>query len=74
MGIIFLIILVGLYFLPTIIAGCMKKRNTVAIGMLNLLLGWTFIAWVIAIVWACCSEEAVEYVEVENGKYRRYIK
>jgi len=25
-------------------------------------------------VWACCSEEAVEYVEVENGKYRRYIK
>ena len=72
MGIIFLIIMVGLYFLPTIIAGCMKKRNTVAIGMLNLLLGWTFIAWVVAIVWACCSEEAVEYVD--NGKYRRYIK
>jgi len=73
MGFIFLLIIMAIYFLPTIIAGCMKKRNTVAIGVLNVF-GFTGIAWVIAMVWACCSEEAVEYVEVENGKYRRYIK
>ena len=73
MGLIILMLLAGLYFLPTIIAGCMKKRNTVAIGVLNVF-GFTVIAWVVAMVWACLAEEAVEYIEVENGKYRRYIK
>lgn len=40
----------ALYFLPTI-AGWHKK-NVGAILTLNLLLGWTFIGWVVALVWA----------------------
>lgn len=41
-----------IYFLPTIIALVRHKRNTVSILLLNLFLGWTFIGWIIALVWA----------------------
>jgi hypothetical protein len=41
-----------LYFLPTIIAFAREKRDAVSILVLNLLLGWTMIGWVIALVWA----------------------
>ncbi|MCK4463198.1 MAG: superinfection immunity protein [Candidatus Omnitrophica bacterium] len=40
------------YFLPTLIAINRNNVNKLAIGVLNLLLGWTLIGWVIAIVWA----------------------
>lgn len=45
----------GLYFLPTFI-GANKKRGD-AIAALNLLLGWTLIGWVGALVWALAEEE-----------------
>ncbi len=46
------IIFLAIYFLPTIIASSYHKKNVVAIGVLNFLLGWTLIGWVIALVWA----------------------
>jgi len=44
-------ILVALYFLPTIVAYRRGHHNTLAIFFLNLFLGWTFIGWVVALVW-----------------------
>jgi hypothetical protein len=41
-----------IYFLPTIIAFARRHRNTLAIFLVNCFLGWTFIGWVIALVWA----------------------
>jgi hypothetical protein len=41
-----------IYFLPTILAFARNKRDTAAILLLNLLLGWTMIGWVVALVWA----------------------
>lgn len=40
------------YFLPSIIAAARSMRDLVSIFVLNLLLGWTAIGWVIALVWA----------------------
>ena len=40
------------YWLPTLAANSNRHRNRSAIGMLNLLLGWTFIGWVVALLWA----------------------
>lgn len=51
MGIFIGVILLGLlYFLPTIAA--LNHKQLTAIFALNVLLGWTFIGWAIAFVWA----------------------
>jgi Superinfection immunity protein len=40
------------YFIPFFIATGRKHRFSTAIGLINLLLGWTFIGWLAAIIWA----------------------
>jgi RsiW-degrading membrane proteinase PrsW (M82 family) len=47
-----LIIVVALYFIPTIIAEKRNHKNSSSILILNLFLGWTFLGWVIALAWA----------------------
>ena len=41
-----------MYFLPSIIAFARSKRDIAGIILLNFLLGWTVIGWVVALVWA----------------------
>ena len=45
----------AIYFLPTLIG--ISKRNGCAIFVLNLLLGWTFVGWVIALVWSLTKDD-----------------
>lgn len=51
-AIVLMLVLVGLYFLPSSIAKNAKHPQTPAIFLLNLFLGWTFLGWVLALVWA----------------------
>lgn len=44
------------YFLPTLIG--QRKSNARAIFVLNLFLGWTFIGWVVALVWATTTDKS----------------
>ncbi len=46
-----------LYVLPTAVAMIRDKRNAVAIMALNLLLGWTLVGWVIALIWSLTVDE-----------------
>jgi len=48
-----------LYFLPSILAYARSKRDRAAILILNLLLGWTAIGWVIALVWSIKADVPV---------------
>jgi hypothetical protein len=50
-----LVIILLLYFVPIIVAVVRHHHNALAIGMLNFFLGWTFIGWVAALVWACTA-------------------
>jgi hypothetical protein len=51
----------ALYFLPTIIAKSKWRSNVAAIFALNLLLGWTVLGWIGALVWALTdSKPAVQ--------------
>ena len=51
-----IILLILLYFFPTIVAVLMRShRNGGAILVLNLFLGWTLLGWVIALIWACTT-------------------
>ncbi len=47
---------VPLYFFPTLIAGIRKHRELFAILVLNVFLGWTYVGWVLALVWASLSK------------------
>jgi hypothetical protein len=50
-----LIVLLVVYFLPLMVASSRRHRQTLAIGVLTLLAGWTLIGWLVAIVWACTA-------------------
>ena len=41
------------YFIPAYIAKIRQHHNFLAILVLNIFLGWTFLGWVIACIWAC---------------------
>ena len=49
-----LLIILGLavYFIPTIVAFVSQQENRVAIMVLDILLGWTLVGWVVSLVWA----------------------
>jgi ABC-type transport system involved in cytochrome c biogenesis permease component len=49
---VFLVVLLGIYLLPTWIAFGQKHHNRGAILALNLLLGWTLLGWIGALVWS----------------------
>lgn len=49
---VLLVILAVVYFAPTIIAVMGDHKKHGAMAVLNLLLGWTFIGWVAAMVWS----------------------
>lgn len=55
------------YFLPTIIAMLRGKSNTFAILLLNLFLGWTFIGWIVALIWSVTSDSKLQTIVVNNN-------
>lgn len=50
--IIVMIISVLVYLLPSFIAAKRKHRSGMAIVALNIILGWTFLGWVGALIWS----------------------
>jgi len=52
LGLVVLLIAALIYLLPGIIAFRRHHHNAVAILVFDLLLGWTFLGWVLALVWA----------------------
>lgn len=51
------LIALGIYFMPLIIAASRKHKNTSAIAVINLFLGWLLIPWVAALAWSLCHQE-----------------
>ena len=49
------IILSLIYFFPTMICVLRRHNNKIPIFIVNILLGWTFIGWVVALVWSFTS-------------------
>jgi Superinfection immunity protein len=62
----------AIHFLPTIIAALRNGRSVVGIFLLNLLLGWTVIGWIIALIWALRDEPKYVMVYPAPTGYRRY--
>ena len=51
-SIFYLVLVISIYFLPWIKAWRWGHSKIEAIAVLNVLLGWTFVGWVAALVWA----------------------
>ena len=69
MGILLLVLAGTLYLLPTIVALNNKKSNSGSIFVLNLLLGWMLIPWVISLVWAVAKDRKPDIVQVFDKSY-----
>lgn len=62
-----------IYFLPYIIAHSKKHTQETAILILNLLAGWTCIAWIIAIIWSFTKPKEniiVQQPKIESNEER----
>jgi uncharacterized membrane protein YqaE (UPF0057 family) len=60
-GFLFLGFILIVYFLPLVVASSRRHKNKSAITVLNLLLGWTLLGWIVALIWAFTDNtEAVQ--------------
>lgn len=57
MGFVLIGICIILYLIPAIYAYQNNRTNKHAIFILNVMLGWTFIGWVAALVWAAKTDD-----------------
>ncbi len=67
-------VLTCFYMLPWAVAATRGKSNQLAIALINFLLGWSFIGWVVSLVMACGAEPAPVVVVNQYGApppYRR---
>jgi hypothetical protein len=60
-----------LYFLPTIIASN-RGHSVAGILLLNLLIGWTGIGWIILLLWALLSAPPYYYHPQYGYYWRRW--
>ena len=54
-----LIVVLALYFLPSIVAVARKVTHQGSVIVINLFLGWTFIGWVVALAMAFRTRQAL---------------
>ncbi|WP_081680549.1 superinfection immunity protein [Cellulomonas sp. URHD0024] len=52
-------LLTSFYMLPWAVAATRGRSNQAAVGVVNLLLGWTFVGWIVALVMACSAHQVV---------------
>ncbi len=60
MILLIVLVIIGafVYFVPWLVAWFRGHPQTLAIFVLNLLLGWSLVGWVAALVWAVMSFES----------------
>ena len=53
---VWLFLSLAVYFVPVIVAYIRKHKNILQISILTVVLGWTFIGWLAALLWALNSD------------------
>jgi Superinfection immunity protein len=61
----FLVTCFVLYWLPTIVAVCRGRNSALGIFILNLILGWSGLCWIIALIWSCTGNVRRNNVHVD---------
>jgi hypothetical protein len=55
------VVVIVLHFLPTIVAVLRSHHDMLAIFILNVLLGWTGIGWILALIWSFTGVRRRDY-------------
>lgn len=55
MEFLFILILITIYVLPIIVVFMRNHPNKILVSLITVLLGWTVIVWIGALIWACVS-------------------
>lgn len=55
--ILFWLLLLPLYFVPSIVARKKKHKYRLQIYLLNILLGFTYVGWVLSLIWATINDK-----------------
>jgi hypothetical protein len=72
MNIIIFVAATTIYFIPSIVAIERGHRNAGAIIVLNMFLGWTFLGWVVALVWASTANVKTKEERGQNREAGDY--
>jgi hypothetical protein len=51
-----ILLVLGIYMTPTLIAVARDHRNLTAIFLLNVLTGWTGLGWLWALIWSVMAQ------------------
>jgi hypothetical protein len=70
----FVLIAVGtpLYFLPSVVAYNRNHKDFAGVLIVNLLLGWTVVGWVVALAWATRPDSARPAPREGDDGYRTW--
>lgn len=82
LGLIFLGVIIGLtvhiawlgfalivYFAPSLIAMYRKHPSTIWIFLINLFFGWSFVGWIIPMLWAFDFDKVIiDFIEYRKAK------
>jgi len=52
-----LFVMLAIYFIPSFVAALRRHRNFIPILLLNIFLGFTFLGWVAAFIWASLIQQ-----------------
>lgn len=63
---VFFIVLLVMYFIPSVVAVMRKHRQTGAIIATNFFFGWTFIGWVLALIWSLTASERSQTIIIQQ--------
>lgn len=55
-SLVYLVVIGILYFIPYGLAKSRNHPSTTGIGLLNLLLGWSGLGWLVALIWAASGK------------------
>jgi hypothetical protein len=76
---LFWVVVLVIYFAPSIVGELRRHRNAMAINVVNIFLGWTLVGWVVALAWAFTDNvrgkpPKASDVRIEPDRYNRRVE
>ena len=71
-AILVMLFVLAVYLIPTIIAFARGHASKWGIGVLNIVLGWSLVFWVVALIWSLSNKGQSQTTIVNVGSGNQY--